>query len=180
MNGRKLVVGVTGGIAAYKVAALVSQLVQSGADVRVVMTRAAGKFIGPATFEALTGRPVLHSAFNDPDHPLGAHIDLADADLLCIAPATANFLAKAALGLADDLLSTLYLAFKGPVLVAPAMNDQMWSKPAVQRNVERLRADGVHFVGPEEGWLSCRTRGMGRMADPEQIRDAILKILVKG
>ncbi|HEV3416120.1 MAG TPA: flavoprotein [Pirellulales bacterium] len=179
MNGRELVVGVTGGIAAYKVAALVSQLVQAGADVRVVMTRAAGKFIGPATFEALTGRPVPRSAFNDPDHPLGAHIDLADADLLCIAPATANFLAKAALGLADDLLSTLYLAFKGPVLMAPAMNDQMWSKPAVQRNIERLRADGVHFVGPEEGWLSCRTRGVGRMADPAQIRDAILKILAE-
>jgi phosphopantothenoylcysteine decarboxylase len=177
MNGRELVVGVTGGIAAYKVAALVSQLVQAGADVRVVMTRAAGKFVGPATFEALTGRPVLRSAFNDPDHPLGVHIDLADDDLLCVAPATANFLAKAALGLADDLLSTLYLAFKGPVLMAPAMNDQMWGKRAVQRNVERLRADGVHFVGPEEGWLSCRTRGVGRMADPEQIREAILKIL---
>src|SRR6266566_488575 len=141
MNGRELVVGVTGGIAAYKTAALVSQLVQDGAGVCVVMTRAAGKFIGAATFEALTGRPVLTAAFNDPDHPLGPHIDLADADLLCIAPATANFLAKAAVGLADDLLSTLYLAFKGPVLMAPAMNDAMWAKPAVERNVEQLKAD---------------------------------------
>lgn len=177
MNGRELVVGVTGGIAAYKTAAFVSQLVQSGAGVRVVMTRAAHKFIGAATFEALTGRPVARAAFNDPDHPLGAHIDLADADLLCIAPATANFLAKAALGLADDLLSTLFLAFKGPVLMAPAMNDAMWQKPAVQRNVERVRADGVHLVGPDEGWLSCRTRGVGRMSDPEKIREAIEKIL---
>jgi phosphopantothenoylcysteine decarboxylase/phosphopantothenate--cysteine ligase len=177
MNGRELVVGVTGGIAAYKTAALVSQLVQSGAGVRVVMTRAAHKFIGAATFEALTGRPVARTAFDDPDHPLGAHIDLAEADLLCIAPATANFLAKAALGLADDLLSTLYLAFKGPVLMAPAMNDAMWKKPAVQRNIERVRADGVHLVGPDEGWLSCRTRGVGRMSDPEKIREAIEKIL---
>jgi phosphopantothenoylcysteine decarboxylase len=176
MNGRELVVGVTGGIAAYKTAALVSKLVQSGVGVRVVMTRAASKFIGAATFEALTGRPVVRSAFDDPDHPLGAHIDLADADLLCIAPATANFLAKAAFGMADDLLSTLYLAFKGPVLMAPAMNDVMWQKPAVQRNIEQLRADGVHLVGPDEGWLSCRTRGVGRMADPEKIREAIERI----
>jgi phosphopantothenoylcysteine decarboxylase len=177
MNGRELVVGVTGGIAAYKTAALVSKLVQEGAGVRVVMTRAAGKFIGRSTFEALTGRPVLTRSFNDPDHPLGPHIDLADADLLCVAPATANFLAKAALGLSDDLLSTLYLAFKGPVLMAPAMNDAMWAKPAVQRNIEQLKADGVQLVGPESGWLSCRTQGAGRMAEPEQIRDAISGIL---
>jgi phosphopantothenoylcysteine decarboxylase len=177
MNGRELVVGVTGGIAAYKTAALVSKLVQEGAGVRVVMTRAASKFIGRATFEALTGRPVLACVFNNPDHPLGPHIDLADADLLCVAPATANFLAKAALGLSDDLLSTLYLAFKGPVLMAPAMNDAMWEQPAVQRNFEQLKADGIHFVGPESGWLSCRTSGEGRMAEPEQIRDAISGIL---
>jgi len=179
MTGRELVVGVTGGIAAYKTAALVSQLVQAGAGVRVVMTRSAGKFIGRATFEALTGRPVVRSMFGDGDHPLGAHIDLASADLLCVAPATANFLAKAALGLADDLLSTLYLAFKGPVLVAPAMNDSMWAKPAVQRNIETLRGDGVHIVGPDEGWLSCRTKGIGRMADPEAIRAAIERVLSK-
>ncbi len=179
MTGRELVVGISGGIAAYKTATLVSQLVQGGAGVRVVMTGSAGKFIGRATFEALTGRPVIRSMFGDPDHPLGAHIDLASADLLCVAPATANFLAKAALGLADDLLSTLYLAFKGAVLVAPAMNDVMWNKPAVQRNVERLRQDGVFFVGPDEGWLSCRTKGVGRMADPEAIRAAIEKLLLK-
>jgi phosphopantothenoylcysteine decarboxylase len=180
MNGREIVIGVTGGIAAYKTAALVSQLVQAGAGVSVVMTQSAGKFIGAATFEALTGRPVARSDFDDPDHPLGAHIDLATrGELLCVAPATANFLAKAAAGLADDLLSTLYLAFRGPVLMAPAMNFQMWDRPAVQRNVQQLRDDGVNFVDPEEGWLSCRTRGVGRMADPQKIREAITALLPK-
>lgn len=174
---REIVVGVTGGIAAYKSAALVSKLVQNGAGVRVVMTRAAKKFIGPATFEALTGRPVATRMFGDRDHPLGAHIDLAGADLLCVAPATANFMARAALGLADDLLGTLYLAFKGPVLMAPAMNDQMWRRPAVQRNVAQLQADGVRMVGPGEGWLSCRTTSVGRMAEPDEIFAAIEKIV---
>jgi phosphopantothenoylcysteine decarboxylase/phosphopantothenate--cysteine ligase len=170
MTKRELVIGVTGGVAAYKTAALVSQLVQSGAGVSVVMTRAAEKFIGPATFAALTGRPVLREMFDDSQHPLGAHIELADrAELLCVAPATAGFLAKAAGGMADDLLSTLYLAFSGAVLMAPAMNNQMWEKPSVQRNIETLRTDGVHIIGPEEGWLSCRKQGLGRMSSPEQI-----------
>ena len=174
MNGRELIVGVTGGIAAYKTAALVSQLVQEGAAVSVVMTRAAGKFVGPATFEALTGRPVYQRVFKHSDQPLGAHIGLAErAELLCVAPATADFLAKAACGLADDLLSTLYLSFTGRVLMAPAMNCDMWEKPAVQRNVAQLNQDGVVFVGPEEGWLSCRKTGNGRMAAPERILAAI-------
>src|SRR5690242_8179266 len=134
MNGREIVVGVTGGIAAYKTAALVSQLVQGGAGVSVVMTAAAEKFIGPATFAALTGRPVARDAFDEARFPLGAHIALAEkAELLVIAPASADFMAKAAQGLADDLLSTLYLAFAGRVLMAPAMNSAMWSKAAVQR-----------------------------------------------
>ncbi|MGE0606101.1 MAG: flavoprotein [Pirellulales bacterium] len=174
MNGREVLVGVTGGIAAYKTAALVSQLVQAGCGVTVVMTAAAEKFVGPATFAALTGRPVAKRSFDDPAYPLGAHIMLAErAELLCVAPATADFLAKAAHGLADDLLSTLFLAFGGPVLLAPAMNCQMWDKPAVQRNVTQLRADGLEFVDPEEGWLSCRQRGAGRMAAPETILSAI-------
>jgi phosphopantothenoylcysteine decarboxylase len=176
-SGREIVIGVTGGIAAYKTAALVSGLVQQGVGVTVVMTESAQKFVGPATFEALTGRPVLRHIFGDPDHPLGAHIDLAKAALLCVAPATANFLARAATGQADDLLTTLYLAFQGAVLVAPAMNDQMWEHPAVQRNVDRLKADGVEFIGPESGWLSCRQTGSGRMADPEAIAAAIRKHL---
>lgn len=173
MMGREIILGVSGGIAAYKTAQLVSQLVQAGAGVSVVMTATAREFIGPATFTALTGRPVLEHTF-DPRFPLGSHIELAErGELLCIAPATANVLAKAATGMADDLLSTLLLAFTGPVLLAPAMNCEMWEKPAVQRNVTRLREDGLHFVDPEEGWLSCRRRGVGRMSAPETILAAI-------
>ena len=150
MNAREVVIGVTGGIAAYKTAAMVSQLVQSGINVTVVMTAAAEKFVAAATFAALTGRPVAREMFDDESLPLGPHIELARrAELLCVAPATANFLAKAASGLADDLLSTLYLACKAPVLVAPAMNAEMWSKEAVQRNVAQLREDGVHFAEPQ-------------------------------
>ena len=178
MKGREVLIGVCGGIAAYKTAALVSQLVQSGAEVQVIMTKAAGNFIGPATFEALTGRGVPRHNFDDAGYPLGAHIELAErAELLCVAPATANFLGKAASGLADDLLSTLYLSFSGKVLLAPAMNCDMWDKPAVQRNVATLRDDGVQLVGPEEGWLSCRKRGFGRMAGPETIYSTIEKLL---
>lgn len=178
MKGRELVVGVSGGIAAYKTAALVSQLVQAGAGVTVAMTAAARQFVGAATFAALTGRPVAESVFDDVRYPLGAHIELASqAELLCIAPATANFMARCAHGLADDLLTTLYLSFTGPVLMAPAMNWQMWAKPAVARNVEQLRQDGVRFVDPEEGWLSCRQQGVGRMAPPERIRRAIAELL---
>lgn len=177
MNGREIVVGCSGGIAAFKTAQLVSQLVQAGASVSVVMTHAAREFIGPATFTALTGRPVLEKVF-DPQYPLGSHIELAQrAELLCIAPCTANVLAKAATGLADDLLSTLLLSFTGPVLMAPAMNCEMWEKPAVQRNVRQLREDGIHFVDPEEGWLSCRKRGVGRMAAPEKIFAEIAALL---
>jgi phosphopantothenoylcysteine decarboxylase/phosphopantothenate--cysteine ligase len=180
MTAREIVVGCSGGIAAYKTAALVSQLVQGGAGVSVVMTAAAKKFIGPATFAALTGRPVFENVFDDRDHPLGPHIDLAErAELLCVAPATANVLAKAACGLADDLLSTLLLSFAGPIVMAPAMNCEMWEKPSVQRNVAQLRTDGVHFVDPEEGWLSCRRRGVGRMAAPERIVAAINQLLEK-
>ncbi|HWC89522.1 MAG TPA: flavoprotein [Pirellulales bacterium] len=178
MNGRELVVGITGGIASYKTAALVSQLAQAGAGVSVVMTKSAGEFIGPATFEALSGRPVYQRLFAEPEFPLGAHIGLAErASVLCVAPATANFLAKAALGLADDLLTTLLLAFAGPVLLAPAMNSQMWSKPSVERNVAQLRADGIQIIDPEEGWLSCRQHGAGRMASPETIFAAIRTVM---
>jgi phosphopantothenoylcysteine decarboxylase/phosphopantothenate--cysteine ligase len=179
MNGREIILGVTGGIAAYKSAMLVSQLVQTGAGVSVVLTATAREFIGPATFTALTGRPVLEQTF-DPRFPLGSHIELAErGELLCVAPTTANVLAKAAHGMADDLLSTLLLSFTGPVLMAPAMNCEMWEKPSVQRNVAQLREDGVQFVDPEEGWLSCRRKGVGRMAGPEKILAAIEAILAK-
>lgn len=179
MKGCELLIGVTGGIAVYKTAALVSQLVQAGANVTVVMTAAAKQFVGPVTFAALTGRPVADDLFAD-RQSLGAHIELAEqAELFCVAPVTANFLAKAAHGLADDLLSTLYLSFSGTVLLAPAMNTAMWNKPAVQRNVAQLRADGAHFVGPAAGWLSCRKSGVGRMAAPEEIFEQIQSLLSK-
>jgi len=175
MNGRELLIGVTGGIAAYKTAAIVSRLVQSGAGVSVVMTRSATRLVGPATFEALSGRPVRTRTFGRGAHP---HIELAEAaELLCVAPATANILAKAAWGLADDLLSTVLLTFKGPTIMAPAMNSRMWEKPAVKRNVEQLRADGIVLIDPEEGYLSCGASGPGRMASPDKIVAAIAEQL---
>ncbi len=178
MNGYELLIGVTGGIAAYKTAAMVSRLVQAGAGVTVVMTEAATRFVGATTFEALTGRTVCTSLFDHPEYPLGGHVSLADkAAVMCVAPATANFLAKAAQGIADDLLSTLYLAFPGPIVIAPAMNTVMWNQPAVRRNVQQLRDDGVHFIDPQDGWLSCRASGPGRMADPQQILEAIDRLL---
>lgn len=173
----ELIIGVSGGIAAYKTAALVSSLVQDGHGVSVVMTRAARKFIGAATFRALTGRPVASQPF-DAHYPLGAHIELADkAQLLCIAPASADVLAKAAHGLADDLLSTLLLSFTGPIVFVPAMNSAMWEKPSVQRNIDILRADGHHIVDPQTGWQSCRRSGKGRMAEPVDIQAAIQRLL---
>lgn len=176
MTGREILIGVSGGIAAYKTAALVSRLVQAGAGVTVIMTQAATHLVGPKTFEALTGRPVALDMWA----PLSAHphIDLAEkAELMCVAPATANFLAKAAWGLADDLLSTTVLAFAGPILVAPAMNSRMWQKPAVQRNLRQLEADGFTIIPPGEGFLSCRMVGPGRMAEPEVILQKIKETL---
>ena len=175
MNGRELVIGVTGGIAAYKTAALVSRLVQAGAGVSVVMTRSATKLVGPKTFEALSGRPVRIGTFGRGAHP---HIELANAaELVCVAPATANLLAKAAHGLGDDLLSTLLLSFDGPIVLAPAMNSRMWAKPAVQRNCRQLRDDGFVLIDPEEGYLSCGAVGPGRMASPEKIFQVIADAL---
>ena len=172
MQGREILLGVTGGIAAYKAAMLTSKLVQAGAGVSVVMTRSATELVGPRTFEALTGRPVRTEVFDATK--IHAHIELArEAELLCIAPATANILGKMACGIADDLLSTVYLSFRGPVVVAPAMNCEMWEKKAVKRNVTQLQSDGVLFVGPDSGRLSCGENGIGRMAEPDQIIRAI-------
>ncbi|MCS7238742.1 MAG: phosphopantothenoylcysteine decarboxylase [Thermoguttaceae bacterium] len=175
LQGREVVIGVTGGIAAYKTATVVSRLVQASAGVTVVMTEAATQLVAPKTFEALSRRPVALGMWDTLTHP---HIELAqDADLLCVAPATANFIAKAALGLADDLLSTLVLAFTGPILIAPAMNTAMWQKPVVQRNIQQLRQDGVEIIEPETGYLSCGMVGAGRMAEPERIFARIVEIL---
>ncbi|MEQ8210808.1 MAG: flavoprotein [Lacipirellulaceae bacterium] len=175
---REIIVGVSGGIAAYKSASLVSQLVQADNAVTVVMTESAKQFVGEATFAALTGRTVASDSFDPSAYPLGAHIELARrAELLCVAPATANYLAQAACGLASDLLSTLTLCFKGPILVAPAMNNEMWTNPSVQRNVAQVIADGFHTIGPNEGWLSCRERGPGRMAEPAEIAAEVHRLL---
>lgn len=172
-----IVLGIGGGIAAYKMASVASGLVQNGYSVQVVLTRGAAQFVGNATFAALCGKPPVSDAY-DTRFPLGAHIELADdADLLVIAPATARLLASFAHGLADDLLATLYLSCQCPVLVAPAMSSPMWKKPAVQRNLDTLRADGVHLVGPESGWLSCRKQGMGRMSEPDTLVSEITRIL---
>lgn len=177
-RGREVLLGVTGGIAAYKTADLASKLVQAGAHVSVIMTSAAEKFIGATTFEALTGRPVNHSLFDPHEHFQGEHIGLGRrAEILVIAPATADVLAKLAHGLADDLLTTTALVATCPVLVAPAMNSEMWSKPAVQRNVATLQADGCHIVQPGSGWLSCGQVGAGRMAEPAEIIEAIRHLL---
>ena len=178
VKNREILLGVTGGIAAYKAADVCSKLVQGGAAVTVVMTEAARQFIGPTTFEALTGRPVYHEAFRPVEHFRGEHIGLAQrADLMVVAPATANFLAEVAGGFAHDLLSTLTLTITCPLLFAPAMNCEMWAKPSVQRNVAQLRADGVHFVEPGTGWLSCGQIGAGRMAEPAEIIEAIARLL---
>jgi phosphopantothenoylcysteine decarboxylase/phosphopantothenate--cysteine ligase len=178
LAGREIVLGVSGGIAAYKAAMLASMLVQRGAGVTAVLTRNARRFIGAATFAALTGRPVASRSFDPAAFPLGAHIELAArADVVVVAPATADLLAKGAAGVADDLLTTLLLCAECPVLLAPAMNSAMWAKPAVQRNVAQLAADGVRIVEPQSGWLSCRRHGAGRMAEPDEIAAAIAAAL---
>ncbi|MFO1023122.1 MAG: flavoprotein [Planctomycetales bacterium] len=177
-SGREILLGVTGGIAAYKAADLCSKLVQRGNRVSVILTVAAEKFIGKATFEALTGRPVYQQMFSPQEHFQGEHIGLAQrAQLVVVAPATADFLAKAAHGLADDLLTTSLLVTTAPVLLAPAMNCDMWAKPAVQRNVQQLRDDGLHFAEPGSGWLSCGQVGKGRMAEPAEILQRIDELL---
>ena len=170
---KEILLGITGGIAAYKSAMIVSRLTQKGIGVTVVMTRSATKLVAPQTFEALSGKPVRCSVFGSKmSH---AHIELArSADLFCIAPATANILAKAAHGIADDLVSTLVLSFDKPILFAPAMNAAMWKKPSVQRNVKQLQDDGMLFIGPESGHLSCGETGTGRMSEPEMIAETIL------
>ncbi len=180
VEGREIVVGVSGGIAAYKAAALTSLLVQQGARVTAVLTGNALEFVGAATFAALTGRPVAARSFDPAAYPLGAHIELAArADLVVVAPATADVLAKAASGAADDLLTTLLLCAECPVLMAPAMNAAMWAKAAVQRNVAQLHADGVSIIQPGTGWLSCRQTGAGRMAEPDEIVAAIAAALTR-
>lgn len=173
--------GVTGGIGAYKAVELVRLLQKRGHRVQVVMTRAARRFVGPLTFEAITREPVLTSQFAPGLNTEIGHIALAsDMDLLVVAPATANAIGKFAAGIADDFLSALYLATKAPVLLAPAMNTNMWEHEAVRDNLATLRRRGVHLVDPGSGYLACGWIGAGRLADPEVIGDAAEALLHPG
>jgi len=178
LAGREVLVAVTGGIAAYKVCEVVSRLVQRGAGVTVAMTRAARKFIGPTTFQALSGRRVLTSLWHAHDPSDVQHIGATDnADLFLVAPATADIIAKFAAGLADDIVTTLFVSSHAPVLLAPAMNDRMWRHPIVRRNVKALEELGCQTVGPGEGWLACRHTGAGRMAEAAEIVDRAVAML---
>lgn len=171
---RRLILGVTGGIAAYKAALLARLWVRARIDVQVVMTEAAHRFIGAATFQAITGHPVFTDLWDERVDSGMAHIDLGrDADAIVVAPASADFMAKLAQGRADDLLSTLCLAREGPLMLVPAMNRQMWEHPATQRNRAILEGDGVLFLGPEAGEQACGETGAGRMLEPQDIVDAV-------
>jgi len=181
LAGRKVAVGVTGGIAAYKTATLVSRLAQAGAVVRVMMTEAATQFITPLTLQSLSGHEVVTSIWQTVDRPDSQHIGLARwAELVVIAPASTDIIAKLAAGLCDDPVSLVAVALPRttPVLLAPAMNEQMWENPITQRNLTTLKDTlGYHTVGPDSGWQACRTRGSGRMSEPEAIFDAVLNLL---
>lgn len=177
LAGKKVILGITGSIAAYKAADIAGRLVRHGAEVHVVMTRAAREFISPLTLEAVTGRPV-HTGMFDARGGALAHLDLARAgDLLAVVPATANVIGKVASGLADDLLSTVILAFRGPVLFCPAMNPAMYENPIVQKNIKNLEAVGYHFCGPESGPVACGDEGRGRLAQPGWILERITGLL---
>jgi phosphopantothenoylcysteine decarboxylase/phosphopantothenate--cysteine ligase len=174
LKGKRLLLGITGGIAAYKAAQLARLLVKAGADVRVAMTEAATRFVTPVTLQALTGQSVWTDLW-DPRVPDNmGHIELSrDRELIVVAPASADFLGKVAGGLADDLLSTLCLARRCPLMAAPAMNVEMWENPAMQRNLHTLRGDGVFLAGPAAGDQACGEVGMGRMLEPEEIVEEI-------
>jgi phosphopantothenoylcysteine decarboxylase/phosphopantothenate--cysteine ligase len=170
LTGKRVLLGITGGIAAYKAAELTRLLVKGGADVRVAMTEAATRFVGTATMQALSGQTVWTDLWDERVNDAMGHIELSrDRDLILVAPASADFMAKLAHGFADDLLSTLCVARRCPLMVAPAMNVEMWQNPATARNAEALRADGVTLIGPASGGQACGELGMGRMTEPADI-----------
>ena len=178
LTGKEIVLGVTGGIAAYKSAEIVSRLRHSGANVHVIMTRNATEFVAPLTFQTLSANQVVTDTFEAPEYWNVEHVALAKlADIFVVAPATANILAKMASGIADDMLSTTLLATKAQILVAPAMNTGMWTAPATQNNVKVLKERGVRMIGPESGMLACGDEGAGRMSEPETIVEEICRIL---
>lgn len=174
LQGKKFILGITGGVAAYKSAELVRLLVKAGAEVHVVLTEAGARFVTAVTFQALSGRPVWTDLWDPRVDNNMAHIDLGrDADAILVAPATADFIARLAGGLANDLLTTLCLAREIPLLVAPAMNRQMWENPATQRNLRTIAGDGVGLLGPAAGDQACGEVGMGRMLEPEELCEAL-------
>ena len=178
LAGRKIVLGVTGGIAAYKSAAIVSRLRHLGAEVHVILTRNATEFITPLTFQTLSANQVVTDTFQAPEYWNVEHISLAKlAEVFVIAPATANIMAKMAAGIADDMLSTTVLATGAPILLAPAMNTGMWNAQATQENLKTLAKRGVRFIGPESGPLACGDEGAGRMSEPDAIVEEIIRIL---
>jgi len=173
-----IVLGVSGSIAAYKAADLISKLTKLGHEVHVVMTRDATEFITPLTLQVLSKFPVTTSLYDEKESWHPGHIELADhADLMVIAPATANVIAKFAHGLSDDAMGAIYLATKAPLLMAPAMNGKMWEHPATQANVEILKQRGTEFIGPEEGMLACGYEGTGRLWDVDGIVERISALL---
>jgi phosphopantothenoylcysteine synthetase/decarboxylase len=181
LSNRRVLVALSGGIACYKISTLVSRLVQSGADVTALMTDSATRFLGPITLESLTGRPVHTSQWEATGDHSAQHVGSArSADLMVIAPASANTIAKLAAGICDNVVTTVACALprETPVLLAPAMNEQMWLHPTTARNVGTLQdLLGYEMIGPETGWQACRTQGAGRMSEPEQILERVLQIL---
>ncbi len=188
MNKGKILLGVTGGIAAYKAAELTSSLTQKGIEVTVIMTQAATKFITPLTFHTLSGKDVFTELFPEnftpsPLHPepartYGVHISLRDrGDILAIVPSTANFIGKLANGIADDLLSTVAMSFTGPIILAPAMNEDMFKNKIVQANLQKLKKLAVTIIPPEKGYLACGYTGEGRLANLDTITKVILETL---
>lgn len=183
LDGARVIVGVAGGIAAYKTCTVVSRLAQDGAHVTVLMTDAAARFVSPLTFQALSARPVYTSAWEHVESNDPQHIALARAaECVLVAPCTMDCLARLAAGFADDIVSLVLAAVdrgRTPVLLAPSMNETMWNQPATRRNVEQLARDGYTIVSPGEGWQACRTVGVGRMAEPEElirvVRDALAR-----
>ena len=178
LRGREIIVAVCGGIAAYKVADVVSKLVQLGAGVTVCMTPEAQHFVTPLTFEALSGRKVRTGTFDLADSSDPQHIGLTErADLMLVAPATNNVIAKVAHGLCDDLVSLMVCAAACPVVFAPAMNNRMWDHPVTQENVAKLAGLGYRFIGPDSGWLACRNVGAGRLSEPATIVEEVVRML---
>jgi phosphopantothenoylcysteine decarboxylase/phosphopantothenate--cysteine ligase len=180
LAGKKILVGVTGGIAAYKACELVRLLTGAGADVHVVMTATAREFVGPLTFQALSGRPVRTDLYDLSSTSDPQHISLTErADLMLVAPATSTLLAKVAVGLCDDLVSLMIAASACPVVFAPAMNVRMWEHPIAQENYAKLAGLGYGFIGPEEGWLACRNVGAGRLSEPARIVADVTRMLTE-